>query len=47
MKIVSYKDQYRITIPKDLVESKEWKAGVKLRFIEDRDGNIMLKEINK
>ncbi|MBW2975088.1 AbrB/MazE/SpoVT family DNA-binding domain-containing protein [Candidatus Woesearchaeota archaeon] len=45
MKVVSYKNQYRITIPKDLAESKRWKAGTKLRFVEDTEGNVILKEI--
>ena len=26
---------------------KDWKAGTKLRFIEDTDGNIILKEIKE
>ncbi len=47
MKIVAFKDQYRITIPKDLIEVKGWKPGTKLRFIEDAEGNIILKEIKK
>lgn len=45
MKIVSYKDQYRITVPKDIIIDKGWKAGTILRFVEDKDGNIFLKEV--
>ena len=45
MRIVAYKEQYRITIPKELAEAKGWKAGTKLRFVEDTEGNIILKEI--
>lgn len=47
MKLVVNNGQYKITIPKELAESKGWKAGVILRFVEDVDGNIFLKEVNK
>lgn len=47
MRVVAYKGQYRVTIPKDLAEAKGWKPGTKLRFIEDTEGNIILKEIKK
>ncbi len=47
MKIVEYKGQYRITLPKDLVEDKDWKAGTKIRFIETPEGDIILKAVKK
>ena len=47
MKVVAYKGQYRVTIPKDLAEAKGWKAGTKLRFVEDTEGNIILNETKK
>ncbi len=47
MKIVKYNKQYRITLPKDLVEDKEWDAGTELRFIEDEKGRVYLKEIKR
>lgn len=47
VKIVSFKGQYRITIPKELILSKKWKTGTRLRFVEDLDGNIYLKEIEE
>mgnify|MGYP001256202267 CR=1 FL=1 len=47
MRVVVSNKQYRITLPKDLVEEKGWKAGTKLRFVEDLDGNVHLKEIRK
>ncbi len=47
MRIVQSNDQYRITIPKDLVEEKGWKAGTKLRFVEDTEGHVFLKVIKK
>ena len=45
MKIVVYNKQYRITIPKELVEAKGWRPKTKLRFVEDTEGNVYLKEI--
>jgi len=36
---------YRITIPKELAEDKDWKPGTILRFVEAPDGTIILKEI--
>lgn len=45
MKIVESNGQYRITIPKDMIKDKGWKAGTDLRFVEDMEGNIFLKEI--
>lgn len=47
MRVVAYKGQYRITIPKDLAEAKGWKPGTKLRFVEDTEGNVILKEIKE
>lgn len=47
VKIVEFKEQYRITIPKDLVKSKGWNSKTELRFIEAPDGTITLKEIEK
>ena len=47
MRVVAYKGQYRITIPKDLAEAKGWKPGTKLRFVEDTEGNVILKELNE
>ena len=47
MKVVAYKGQYRITIPKDLAEAKRWKPGTRLRFVETADGGVVLKEMEK
>ena len=47
VKVVVNNGQYKITIPKDLAESRGWTKETKLRFIEDPDGNIILKEIKK
>ena len=45
--IVEYKGQYRVTLPKDLVEDKGWKAGTKVRFIETPEGDIIIRVIKK
>lgn len=45
VKIVAYNGQYRITLPKDLVEDKGWRAGTELRFVEDEHGRVYLKKI--
>ncbi len=45
MKIVANNGQYKITIPKDLVLDKGWKAGDEIRFVEDTEGRIFLKVI--
>ena len=47
VKVVVNNGQYKITIPKDLAESRGWGKDTKLRFIEDADGNIILKEMGK
>ncbi len=44
-RVVEFNKQFRITLPKDMVEEKGWKAGTKLRFVEDMQGNIFIKEI--
>ena len=45
VKVVAYRGQYRITIPKELAEFKGWKPGIRLRFVELPDGGVVLKEI--
>lgn len=48
MKIINNNGQFRVTLPKDLVEDKGWdKDNVELRFVEDLNGNVFLKVINK
>ena len=47
VKVVVNNGQYKITIPKDIAVSKGWTGKTRLRFIEDTDGNIILKEIKK
>ncbi|MBI2576803.1 hypothetical protein HYV84_06310 [Candidatus Woesearchaeota archaeon] len=45
VKVVVNNGQYKITIPKELAESKSWTSSTRLRFIETPDGTILLKEI--
>ncbi|NQV09041.1 hypothetical protein HQ529_04275 [Candidatus Woesearchaeota archaeon] len=45
MKVIVNNGQYKITIPKDIAEAKGWNNKTKLRFVEDLEGNIHLKEI--
>lgn len=39
------KGQFIITLPKIIVELKDWKKGTKILFILDNLGNLILKEI--
>lgn len=47
VKVVVNNGQYKITIPKDLALSKKWNSETKLRFVEDLEGNVYIKEIPK
>ncbi len=47
MKVVLNKNQYKITIPKELAEENGWGPGTKIRFVEDLDGRIFLKVTDK
>ncbi len=45
VKIVNNCGQCKITIPKDIIDSKGWNSETRLRFVEDMEGNIVLKVI--
>lgn len=47
MKIVLNNGQYKLTVPKELAEEKGWGPGTKIRFVEDTDGNIILRVTEK
>ena len=47
MRVIVNSGQYRITIPKELAEAKGWTSGTILRFVEDLEGNVFLKEFKK
>ncbi len=37
--------QFIITIPKSIVDAKEWKKGDRIEFLIDEKGNILIKKI--
>ena len=45
VKVVVNNGQYKITIPKDIALAKGWTSKTQLRFVEDMEGNIILREI--
>jgi len=45
VKVVVNNGQFKITIPKELALEKGWNASTILRFVEDTEGNIILKEV--
>lgn len=45
MKVVINNGQFKITIPKDLALAKGWNKKTILRFVEDIEGNVILKEV--
>jgi bifunctional DNA-binding transcriptional regulator/antitoxin component of YhaV-PrlF toxin-antitoxin module len=45
VKVVVNNGQYKITIPKDIAEAHGWSSKTRLRFVEDSEGNITLKEL--
>ena len=47
VKVVIFNGQYRLTIPKEIAESRGWNKDTVLRFIEDLEGNIIIKEVEK
>jgi hypothetical protein len=47
VKIVNNRGQFKITIPKDIIDSKGWNSDTRLRFVEDLAGNIILRQIEQ
>ena len=45
VKLVKNNDQYKLTIPVDLVRDKGWTPGTEFRFVEDKEGNVTLRAI--
>jgi len=39
--------QYKITLPKALVDAKRWKKGSKIKVELDEQGNIVLKMVER
>jgi len=44
-KVIVNNGQYKITIPKELALAKCWDKETILRFVEDTEGNVILKEV--
>ncbi len=47
VKVVVNNGQFKITIPKELAVEKGWNSKTILRFVEDTEGNVILKENKK
>lgn len=47
VRLVENNGQFKITLPIDIIRDKGWEAGTEFRFVEDADGNIILKPIEK
>jgi bifunctional DNA-binding transcriptional regulator/antitoxin component of YhaV-PrlF toxin-antitoxin module len=45
VKVVVNNGQYKITIPKELALTRGWNNKTILRFIEDKEGNVILKQV--
>ncbi len=45
VKIVNNSGQFKITLPKEIVLAKGWSSETRLRFVEDLEGNIILRPI--
>lgn len=45
MKVVVNNGQYKITIPKELALVRGWGKNTVLRFVEDTEGNVVLREV--
>ena len=45
MKLQNNKGQFKLTIPKDIVNAKGWNQGQDLIIIMDSPGNLIIKEI--
>ncbi len=37
-------DQYKITLPKALIEAKGWKKGDLIKIVMDKEGNLVLQK---
>jgi len=47
VKLVNNNGQYKLTVPKDLVLDRKWNAKTKIRFVEDENGRVYLKEVKR
>lgn len=47
MKLQNNNGQYKLTIPKDIVNIKGWKQGSKLIAVMNESGDLVIKEIKR
>ena len=45
VKVIVNNGQYKITVPKDVVEAKGWSSDTRIMVVMDAEGNLVLKEI--
>lgn len=45
VKVVVNNGQFKVTIPKELALERSWNKKTRLKFLEDKDGNLVLKEV--
>ena len=45
VKVVVNNGQFKITIPKEIALERGWNKNTRLKFLEDTQGNIILKEV--
>lgn len=43
--LIENNSQYKLTIPVDIVRDKRWTTGTDIRFVEDMQGRVFLREI--
>ena len=47
IKLQKFKEQFSITIPKVLIESKGWKKGQNLKVVFNHKGNLEITEVKE
>ncbi|MBI2139891.1 hypothetical protein HYU14_03130 [Candidatus Woesearchaeota archaeon] len=47
MKVIVNNGQYKITIPKQLAQGRNWNGSTRLRFLETPTGEVFLQEIRE
>jgi len=45
VKVVVNNGQFKITIPKEIALERRWSKNTRLKFVEDSEGNLILKEV--
>ena len=45
MKVIVNNGQFKLTIPKEIALERGWNKNTRLKFVEDAEGNLILKEV--